>query len=230
MRKPKNVSAAKIYFSVGNPDERNITLSELQPADKEKKWEHLINLKKMNSSQLKNAERPASGYQRRPPKPPQISTFSPKAKKGFSNEYMDNSPLVLPMKSNPRIKSTMLLDNYQNAVVLNQNEQKCRQIKELLTKRGDKTKSMFYSSVYDSITQNKKKKLSRNSMSEIGKICFVNSKVGRDSQLSFNSHNSSFSNLSFASLNSPVRATRDSFDIDMVRKQADKIIVNSKNL
>jgi hypothetical protein len=56
-------------------------------------------------------------------------------------------------------------------------------------------------------------------MGDIGKFYVNNNnKLIRESQLSFNSHNSSVTNLSYRSMNSPIRATRESFDIEMVRR------------
>ena len=161
------------------------------------------------------------------------------------------SPILNPMKGNPRIRSTFLLDNFykhSNQVSASTNNvqiqystveqdmisrklkipQKSLKVLQNFTNRGKPT--LFDSqAIYQSAmgAAKDKKGASRNSINELSKVGLLlsnRSRVGRDSQLSFHSHNSSVSNLSFRSMNSPVKAMRESFDIESIRRQADKNI------
>lgn len=71
---------------------------------------------------------------------------------------------------------------------------------------------MTMSNIYESYYSGRS--ASRNSVGDIGKFSMISKGFGRDSQISFNSHNSSVSNLSFRSASSPIKATKDSFDIE----------------
>lgn len=67
-----------------------------------------------------NSQRPTSGYQKRPPKPPQFNTFSPKDNRAVKEYFIDGP---LPMRNNSKIKTPLQLDNYQNSAAnVNQQE------------------------------------------------------------------------------------------------------------